>query len=528
MIINSIRQRAAQPLGLAFIAGALHKAGHEVYVIDSICEAPYNFNLFYDDLYTNGLSVQEIIDRIEPDTDIIGINCMFSFNWMSDRHIIDRIHEKYPRIKIITGGEHATALPQHSLATSKGLLACVLGEGEETVVDLVNAIETFRDLKDVPGIVYKNEFGDIITNPRRDRKQDVENIARPYWDIFPTDKYFEHKLYYGVNKEGRTLPVMATRGCPYQCTFCSSANMWGTRYYMREPESVIEEIKYYKDKYKVNNIDFFDLTAIIKRAWILKFCKLLIEENLNITWQIPAGTRAEVIDEEVAYYLKKAGCTHITYAPETGSEEMLKLIKKRLNLKKMIRSIKASHKMGMNVKLNMIISFPEETHKSIWQTIRFLAKTVVAGADDMYPSVFHPYPGSEYFNRLLKEGKINIDSDQYYLDLINVNYLGRIRSFSEYVPQWMIKIYHPFYLMIFYGLNYIIRPKRFFRIIRNIFNNKIESRMELQIRDILDRKKGYINSEITEKPILRLSDFKKPQNEENLPKKKITSDVTIE
>ncbi len=490
LVINSSAMRSAQPLGLAYIAASLTEAGHEVSVIDAIAEDIDAYYHFYDDLYINGLDFETVLNRINPDTDVIGISCMFSFNWLSDRHLIDLIGEKFPYMKIIAGGEHITGLPEHSIKATKHLDACVLGEGEETIVELINAYENDLNLKNIESIVFRAINGEIITTPRRTRKKDIENFPWPAWHLFPMQSYFDNKLYYGVDLTGRTLPVLATRGCPFQCTFCSSPDMWGTRYYMRPPEDMLAEMQYLIKTYKITNFDFFDLTAIIKKEWIIRFCKLLIENKLNITWQIPGGTRSETIDEEVAYYLYQSGCRNITYAPESGSKEILKIIKKKVSLPNMLKSMSYSNKNGMNIKLNMIIAFPEETHKSIFQTLWFLIKASYAGAHDMAPAVFHPYPGSALFNRLLKEGELSLEDDQYYLDLIYVNYLGKIRFFSKDISPIIMKFYVFLNYSIFYSSNYLFRPIRLFRTIRNVITAKVESRLEFVLRTLYMRKKG--------------------------------------
>lgn len=495
LVINSTSMRSSQPLGLAYIAAAIQQAGHEVYVIDAVAESPDEFHLFYDDLYCNGISYDRILERIAPDTDVIGMSCMFSFNWLSDRHLIQQIGLRYPEMQIIAGGEHITALPEFCIRQAYPLKACVLGEGEETIVELLEALEGKKNLAEIKGIVYRNESGEPVKNLPRTRKKDLDQLPWPLWEVFPMEAYFTHKLYYGVDPNGRTLPVMATRGCPFRCTFCSSPDMWGTQYYMRDPELFLKELKYYIDTYQINNFDFFDLTAIIDKKWIIRFCKLVIEHNLNITWQIPAGTRSEAIDEEVAGYLYRAGCRNITYAPESGSEKILKIIKKRVLLRNMLKSMRYSSSQGMNIKLNMIIGFPEDTHSTLWETLRFQVKSSFAGANDMAPAVFHPYPGSAYFRQLVEEKQISLENDQYFLDLIYVNYLNKIKLYNSNINREIFKWYVPLNYLVFYGSNYLFRPYRLFRSLWNVIRGKVQSRAEMFLLVFMQRKKSRIYSD---------------------------------
>jgi anaerobic magnesium-protoporphyrin IX monomethyl ester cyclase len=456
----STTQKSAPPLGLAFIASSLKAAGNDVQVIDCIAEASDAYYAFNDDVVLNGLTIDETLRLVEPGTVLIGLSLMFSGNWLYNRQLIDYLGAQLPGVKIIAGGEHVTACPEYCLSQTRHLDVCVLGEGEETVVDLVRCIAAEESLDNVDGIVYRDTNEEIIVNKRRTRVVEINAIPRPAWELFPLRKYVEHDISYGVIKNELSLPVMATRGCPYTCTFCSSPNMWGTRYYMRSPGDVIDEIQYFKDTYGATNFDFFDLTAIIKRDWIIEFSREIVKREINITWQIPAGTRAEAIDDEVARYLFLSGCRNISYAPESGSPEILKQIKKKVVLANMLRSISHSHKEGMNVKLNMMIGFPGEKHRHILETIMFLIKASWYGANDMCPAPYSPYPGSQLFDELSAQGKIDLNNDKIFMDIINSDTLFDNKFYNPNLSYMWIRAYLILYFVVFYSSNYIFYPRQ--------------------------------------------------------------------
>ena len=131
-------------------------------------------------------------------------------------------------------------------------------------------------------------------------------------------------------------PLMATRGCPYRCTFCSSPSMWGTNWYARDPRDVIAEIKCYLTQYRIEHLEFYDLTAVVDRRWIMEFTALLRAERLPITWRLPSGTRSEALDEEVLGAMVASGCEAIVYAPESGSPRTLARVKKRVKDRKSV------------------------------------------------------------------------------------------------------------------------------------------------------------------------------------------------
>lgn len=486
MKILSTLMKSSQPLGLAYIAAAIQAAGHEVVVIDAIAESPEQLNPLNEDLVTIGLSYDEIIARIPLDTTVIGISTMFSMNWISDRALIDKMGEAFPDAVVIAGGEHITAIPEFSISKTKRLDVCVLGEGEETIVEVLNSVEENRDLKDVAGIVYKDKHGKIIRTTARKRIRKIDEIPWPAWQLFPMKNYYEHSMVYGVDR-GKSIPIMATRGCPFSCTFCSSPDMWGTKYSMRNPEDVADEIEYMQREFGIVNFDFFDLTAIIDKRWIISFCKIILERKIVMTWQIPAGTRSEAITDEVARYLYQSGCRNITYAPESGSPEILQLIKKKVVISHMLRSMRYSSKEGMNIKINFIMGFPDEKHKNLLQSLWFLVRASWVGVNDMAPSIFQPYPGSALFRRLQDEGKIDMNDDAYFYELIYVDSFLYNKFYNSHVSAFWLKAYQILAYLIFYGSSFIFRPHRLFIMIRNLVNEKYESRSEMALGDLIKR-----------------------------------------
>ena len=479
--------KPAPPLGLAFIAAALRAAGCEVTVIDTLAEGFDTYHHFEGELVVNGLSPEQLADLIPPATDVIGLTIMFSANWPHNRVLIDYLGDRFPHATVVAGGEHITAVPEFSIKQTRHLAVCVLGEGEATIVDVVKAIESKRDFSTIDGVVYRARDNTAVRNPRRGRITDIDAIPRPAWDLFPLKQYREKSMIYGVDRGVGSLPILATRGCPYQCTFCSSPAMWGTRYVMREPADVADEIEHFIADFDVRNFDFYDLTAIIKKPWIIEFCKEIIGRNLDITWQIPAGTRSEAIDREVAYYLHKSGCRNITYAPEAGSRDILRSIKKKVNLDRMLRSISYSASERMSIKINFMLGFPDETHRDIWRSLLFLVKASWHGAHDTSPSIFSPYPGSELFDRLLAEGKVDMEDDEYFYRMTYVDTLLMNHFYNDHIGGRTLRLYLMLYIGVFYLSNYAFHPSRILATLYHLVTNKLESRAEMAFVDLLAR-----------------------------------------
>ena len=293
--------RPSLPLGLAYVASTLRKAGHDVSILDAVGEAATQVTSGpRSKLVLLGLQPAQIVERLDPDADAFGITNMWSFSWMVVRDIIRAVKAKYPHKPIVAGGEHFTGLPDYSMEQSP-IDFIVLGEGEEGALDVFAAIDrgaSREEIAQIPGIWYRDAEGKAAkSSAARARKKNVDEIPWPAWDLFDIKAYDENRLVTGI-KFGMTVPIFATRGCPYQCTYCSSPNMWTTKWYARDAKDVVDEIEHWHKTYGANNFPFHDLTAIIKKDWIIGFCQELGSRpfHKDIVWQLPSGTRVEVID----------------------------------------------------------------------------------------------------------------------------------------------------------------------------------------------------------------------------------------
>ncbi|MDC0190841.1 B12-binding domain-containing radical SAM protein [Rhodospirillales bacterium] len=483
---NNLTTMYTPPLGVAYIAGSLKSAGFEIQVVDAVGESLDTRHLVGNDCYYYGLSFDEIVETIDPETKIIGVTFNFSFEYPESRDLAKQIRERFPNSLFVGGGEHITAVPIQSLEESV-LDVGVLGEGEETMVEIANLyMENKLDLKSVNGIAYKDKNGDVVVNPRRQRKREIDEIPLPDWELIPVENYLDRGYGFGVNR-GRSIPLMASRGCPYQCTFCSNPSMWTTRWIARDPDLVLDEMQFYQDRYQIENFDFFDLTAIVKKEWIISFCEKIKARGLKFTWQLPSGTRTEAIDGKVAKLLYDSGCRNMSYSPESGSLEVLKRIKKKIHPDTFINSINAAYNNGINVKCNIMVGFPGETYSELLETYRFIIRLAKAGAYDLSVWAFSPYPGSELFEQIKIQKKMVID-DKYYNSLRSYADRNATVSFSENFSNERLRKLRIIGILLFYGTSFFVRPYRPFKIIWNLLKGKQESRAEQGMVNLIRRK----------------------------------------
>ncbi len=466
-------QQGVPPLGMAYLSAALKENGYLVSCIDSTGEDLLNFRTFeVEGLMTNGLIIDEILDRISFNTDIIGISCMYSNEWVYVKKLIPEIKKKFPEKLIIMGGEHINAEYEYSLKTIKEIDIAVLGEGEETLIDLLDSLNKEIDISKVNGLAYLNNEGNIIKNPPRHRIKDINSIAWPDWSGIPLGNYLDKGLGNDTQNK-RSVPILASRGCPYQCTFCTSPYMWTTRWIPRDVNDVINEIKFYVKTYRANHIEFFDMTLVINRKWIKSFCEKMIEESLNITYSLPTGTRTEALNSEVISLLKRSGCIKMSLSPESGSVKTLKRIKKRLNLSHMLDTVKKCNKLGLITKTNFIFGLPGQTLFECVESFIYIFKIAFYGGNDVACFSFVPYPGSDLFDQLMEENQIKRD-DQYE-NFLSKNIYSRVadwKSWSNYISDSMMPFLVVGGMGWFFFWSFLFRPHRFVILLYELLTKK--------------------------------------------------------
>lgn len=467
------------PIGLAYLNAVIDRKLWDVHVVDSVGNYPKfrNVSMGSKTCSIFGESAEEIVDSLPTNVNLVLISIMFSQDWPYAYYLIKKIKEKLTEAKIIAGGEHISALPEFTLMQHSEIDCCVIGEGEETLGDILSGyLAEGRILSDISGTYVRGQNGQLIKNPTRQRIRKIDSILWPKWDDFPLENYFKGEHSFGVYLD-KTMPLLASRGCPYQCTFCSSPSMWTTTWLPRDPQDVIKEIQFYKKKYGVTNFDFYDLTAIVKKSWIVNFTKRVISEKMNITWQLPSGTRSEAIDEEVAPLLYESGCRNLSYAPESGSERVLKMIKKKIKVDRMLRSMKACNRANLSVKANILCGFPGETIMDLWKTYVFIIKMSLIGVDDMSINQFTAYPGTELYDQLRQEGKVQLN-DQYFESLSFYSSMTDAQDMASDLSKFTIIFYKFFGIASFYAVSFVVHPKKILRTIKNVAKGIETTRLE--------------------------------------------------
>jgi anaerobic magnesium-protoporphyrin IX monomethyl ester cyclase len=458
-LTNFVSTISMPPLGLAYIASAIREEGHDVTVVDGPGSAPRSYHLFKDEIRVRGLTREQIIERIPSKVDVIALGCMFTSHWVYVRELICNIRERFPKAYLLMGGEHVTGFPEFSLEQAP-LDFVVMGEGEETIAQLLEHVEKNLPLDDVCGIAYKDSGGQVKVNPRRQRIKEIDSIAKPAWDLFDIKKYNEVNQPHG-SSQGKFMPMLATRGCPFSCTFCTSPNMWTTEWIPRDHKLVVDEMQEYQEKYNVTDFQFEDLTAIVRKDWISSFCDEIIKRGMKITFQLPSGTRSEGIDFEVAKKLKAAGCHEFSFAPESGDPNVLQAIKKKVSLPKMFESARSALKAGINVGCYFIIGFPEDSYRSVMRTYGKMVQCALIGFTNVNLNAYSPQPNTESFQELQRTGVITELDDKYLMSLFTFQDFGAKKtSYNPRFGDLELSLMVNFGVFLFYMIYFLRKPYR--------------------------------------------------------------------
>ncbi|MFC1510440.1 B12-binding domain-containing radical SAM protein [Candidatus Omnitrophota bacterium] len=469
-------------LGVVYIAASLRAAGQAVDIVDMLGEDIERTEIVDEKYVQYGMSLASIEGRIE-NKDVVIFSCMFSQDWPFHRQLIEKVRSFLPHAILVAGGEHVSALPEFCLADCAALDVSAVGEGERVSVELMHAIEQGNSFEGVDGLVYRDATTSrIVKSDQAKRIKEIDAIPWPAWDLIPLDNYLDRGLNSHITR-GRTIPMLATRGCPYECDFCSNKNMWHRCWLPRDPKDVVREMKQYMQRYMIDNFIFSDLTVVIQKTKILAFCHEIQAAGLHCTWQLPT-LRTEVVDREVLEAMYAAGCRELDFSVESGSPEVLKAVKKKNDPKRMLSLISQAKDVGFNLSINIVIGLPQERLSDFCRSFGFVMKAAFCGLDEINVFPFIPYPGSHLFETLLKNKRIELNDD-YFKRLFGYANLSQPVSFSTHFGPRTIMSLRFFLLGCFYGVMLLTHPARIIGLFKSLRSGKATTKLENVLNRII-------------------------------------------
>lgn len=445
-------------LGIGYIGAVLREAGHEVYIRDTALEGYHKGKRLDDKMVLIGEPDDTIAAYIaDLNPDIIGISALFS-NLMGHAHTITRIaKEVNPRIRVVLGGNHiSNAVREYQFALNnpdagipselvdmqnKNIDFAMQGEGEYQFLELVNRLANGQEPTDIPGLIYRRNNLLRINSPPPPLK-DLNSLPVPARDLMNMEEYFNIGLFHSSkSRSKRVLSVMASRGCPEKCTFCTTPLMWGQKVRWRDPQNIFQEIKEGIEQYNVGEVQFEDDTLTAHRKNLLDLCDLI--EPLGIPWCTPNGIKLDyhqMGNKQYELYkrMAAAGCYQVTLGCESGVQRVLDdIIHKNLKLEQIQPSVESAKKAGLLVHTFWIVGFPGETREEMERTINFAAQV---GADSYSVAILSPLPGTPIYYQVMKEnlwwdGKRRVEDILYRNSLIKVDGFNSPQEFERWVDE---------------------------------------------------------------------------------------------
>lgn len=371
------------PLGIGYLAAVLEQEGYQVDVVDCQTTRPSQEVL------------EEKFRNLNPD--IIGVTSA-TVTYLPALDVLKTAKNAVPNALTLMGGPHVTVLDQQALAESNNIDIVVRGEGEHTMLDLARLVseDNLKNLSQVQGITFRKN-SQVIQTPDRPFMTDIDSLPHPAHHKFDTNLY---KLF-GVNY----MPIITSRGCPSACTFCLASKMCGHSFRGRSPTKVVDELEWLRDEFNAGAFAFYDdtFTFDLKRAFDI--CDEMQKRNVDLPWD--CRTRVDRVSKELLAKLKATNCQLIHFGVESGSPEMLKLMRKGSTVELNAQAIKWAKEAGISVAVSLVIGYPTETPQMLQQTIDFLYKTK---PDYVYMCEAVPYPGTELAN-YIKELGLEVDAN---------------------------------------------------------------------------------------------------------------------
>ncbi len=444
------------PLGLAYLAAVLEAKNHKVIILDGWVQ-----NI------TNEFLKKTIADFAPA---LIGLTGL-TVNIKGVFAMAEEIKKEFPQIPIIFGGPHASMAPAGTLKEVSAIDMVCVGEGEDTIMDVVDYLSGKKDLENIPGIYYR-QSDKIICTGLRELIKDINILPPPARHLLPIGEYTaspkEHKSFPGTD-------VITSRGCPYACAFCFK-QVFGNKYRTHSPEYVIEEIKFLVKTYGVKDIFFRDDTFTVDYERVKKICELIKKENIHITFTTLA--RVDRLNYDILKLMKEAGCWKILLGIESGNQKSLNLLRKGITLKQIKETVGNCRKLGIETDGFFMIGIPGETKEDTMNTINF-AKQLKLDFAQFY--ICTPYPGTHLYELAKTRGKIDIQEGEwekynqfgaknllfvpdgwtsealkeyqakawknfYFRPLYLIQRLGKLRSFSEFKNHFLgaVKLFSAF------------------------------------------------------------------------------------
>ncbi len=374
------------PLGLGYLASSV-RSRHKVRILDCI----------KDRITPEALC--DILDQERPE--VVGLQC-YTYDIYNVREILRECKKR--SITTVIGGPHPSTAPIESMEFfGNDLDYGFYGEAEEGFAKLLDRLDSSQDLhlEAIPGLLWR-ENGKIIQNDRS-FTDNLDSLGMPAWDLIRPQEYPEaqHGAFF---RNFPIAPIITTRGCPFSCTFCAGNLISGRRLRKRSIENIINEMETLYNDYGIREFHIIDDNFTLDRNFAKGLLKRIKESHMDISWAVPNGVRVDALDDELLGLMKDTGLYLVSLGIESGSDRVLKLMKKSITRKKITDAVDMIRHFSIDIAGFFILGFPGETIEDIRKTIDFSLKLDLIRANYF---TYLPFPGTESFRELKSQGALD-------------------------------------------------------------------------------------------------------------------------
>lgn len=456
------------PISLAYTAAALRQHGYEVNVVDAFGEAPKQPK-HLDKFISLGLSDSEILARVPENTRYIFVYAINLTNYLATVNIVRLLKQNKPNIPVIVI-ENTQAVTSFSLSLvadefyKEGGDYVLTGEGEERSHKLIELLEegaVDEQLKQIDGLgspLFYNPPSHFLGT------KELDALPFPAWDLFPLENYWGLRFAHGPMHTDRYLAMLTSRGCPYRCGFCVVPATNQAKWRYRSAKNVVDEMEYFLNTLGVTEYHIEDLDPTISDARTREICEEIIQRGLRISWKLVAGTKIETIrNAKTLELMADAGCSYVSFSPETGSPRLLKSMNKPFDLKHAIQMVKSMSDVGIYSQACFILGYPGELDEDRKQTLQMVKDLTREGVDEIAVFIITPVPGSSIFSEFHEDVE----------NLSELNFSPTWRSDYQELNNFRLRLYITFLLWkLWHHPPKVIRQP--FNFLRRRFQTKME------------------------------------------------------
>ena len=440
-VYGKLRPALQISLGLAYVAGSLRQQGYCVDILDINLER---------------ITKEQIKKRVvEKEIRLVGITATTPA--INNALTIARLVKQVPGVQVILGGVHPTIMPYESMSETC-VDFCVIGEGEVTIVELIQALEAGRDLKEVKGIAFRKD-GLVIKTAPRVPVEDLDSLPPPARDLFPN-----HAYTYPDSISRNTVPMITSRGCFGKCNFCLTPVTSGGSVRLRSAKSIVDEMEFLINTYRAKEIHLWDDNFIASRKRVYEVRDQIKQRGIKVRIAFPNGIRADFINEEILKCLKEMGTYSMAIGVESGNQRVLNLCNKTIKLEQIRNAVALMKKHRIETWAFFMFGLPGDNEETIQETIEFAKKL---NPDIAKFHILKPFPGTEAFNYFKSRNLIDAENfDDYGIHARPVHHLENVSA--ERIKALQDQAYRDFYFNLKKIISHIMRLKSWNRLILNL------------------------------------------------------------